>query len=420
MKRVAMIAYHTCPLASEEGKETGGMNVYVLELAKALGQQGVYVDIFTRAQDPSNPFEVQVTEHLTLYHLPAGPMAGLPKKDWPKYVPEFVTQLRLFLEKAQPTYTAWHAHYYLSGLVVQQLQAELAGSAFCQVPLVMQFHTLALMKNLVARNEAEQETQFRLKSEYELATQADLIISPSEYDRQYMRALYQVLAERIQVIPPGFNAELFKPMSAAEAKQHIGAELASKLIMFVGRIDPLKGVDNIMYALKILQARQPKAPVCLWIVGGDHVQSMDQWSVEQKRLDQVCRDLRMTASVKFVGQQPQHELPYYYNAAEVVVMASHYESFGMAALEAMACGVPVILSNVTGIASLLDERHGELITTVNNPLLLATQIEKVLNHSEARKKITSQLTHQVADLVWPVIAQKVWQTYEQITVKDTK
>jgi D-inositol-3-phosphate glycosyltransferase len=405
MTRVAMVSYHTCPLASEEGKETGGMNVYVLELAKALGALGIQVDIFTRAQDPSNEPEIWISETVRLLHIPAGPMAGVPKHSLRQYLPEFVANIKAWLKKENPIYTVWHAHYYLSGLVVKELGA---------MPLLMQFHTLGLMKNLVARTLAEQETTDRIQAEYELVTQAQMILAPSEYERQYLEDLFMVPAAKIQVIPPGFNQELFHPLDQLVAKKHIGADLDHKLVMFVGRIEPLKGVDSIIYALKMLLKRHPDWSVCLWIVGGDIAVPPEQWSAEMQRLNQVCKNLHLSASVKFVGQQPQHELPYYYSAAEVVVMASHYESFGMAALEAMACGVPVITSNVTGISSLLDERHAELITTVNNPLLLATQLEKVLIRPNIHAQLASQLTTQVADLRWPIVAKQVLALYEKV------
>jgi D-inositol-3-phosphate glycosyltransferase len=412
--RVAMLSYHTCPLALQEGKETGGMNVYVLELSKELARQGIYVDAFTRSQDETQPHVVQVTKNFRVIHLPAGPESPVPKKDLSQYVPEFVESYLTFVEKEKLEYDVFHAHYYLSGMAAQQINAKTTK----QTPIVMSFHTLALMKNLVARNEQEREGQSRVEAELELVKQATHIIAPSQSDKKYLKYFYQAQESKIKVIPPGVDVKRFKPLNQTHAKAKIGISDTDKIILFCGRIEPLKGIDMLLYAVKILLEKNPELDICLWIVGGDVSQEKDQWSKELQRLEQLRHQLQLTAVVHFAGQQSQDSLPYYYNAAEVVVLPSHYESFGMAAAEAMACGVPVITTNVAGISGLLDGHHRNLLASVNNPLLLAAKIEKLLTDPQRRSWLSRELHTLAQTLNWSSVAGQVLEVYKKSLIID--
>ncbi|MEK7592279.1 MAG: glycosyltransferase, partial [Patescibacteria group bacterium] len=367
---IAMISYHACPLASDEGKETGGMNVYVLELSKELAKAGHTVDMFTRSMDASNKTIVEVSPGLRLIHLPGGPFGSMSKKDLFSYTEVFAQNLLDFIKKNNASYDLFHCHYYQSGVVGQLLK-----KLFDTVPIVMSFHTLALLKNLVARGEQEQENDERIRVEMNLVSEVERIITPSEHEASYLEYLYGASKKKIAVIPPGVNTELFRPIDQKIARDHVHAKDAECSILFVGRIEPLKGIDALLYALKILTVRHATCKVNLRIVGGDISQSIDAWSKPLRSLEKLRRVLHIESLVEFVGQKNQSELPYYYNASDVVVMPSHYESFGMVALEAMACGVPVIMTNVSGITGILDEKHTSLVTSAQNPLLLASQIE---------------------------------------------
>jgi D-inositol-3-phosphate glycosyltransferase len=402
MKRIAMISYHTCPLASEEGKETGGMNVYVLELSRELIRLGHTVDIFTRSVDPDNKPVVDVVRGLRVIHLVAGPQKMIAKNKLIPYIPDFIQSYREFCRKERIAYDIIHCHYYLSGLIGKEIGT-----------FIISFHTLALMKNLVARSEEEKEDIYRIEAERLLITRANMVIASSESEGKYLEYLYDSPKDKISIIPPGVDTKLFRPMDRELAKDHIHLPRNRKLILFAGRIEPLKGIDVLLYAVKIVLARNPGYPVCLCIVGGDISQPLSEWSSTHRALDDLRKLLGLTTSVLFVGQKPQHELPYYYNAAEMVVMPSHYESFGMAALEAMACGVPVITTNVTGISSLVDEKHSPLITTVNNPLLLASQIEYFLHQPHKREEVGLSLRRHVTDLSWSKIAKKIDEVYDR-------
>lgn len=406
--RILLISYHTCPLASLEGKETGGMNVYVLELAKALGRAGHQVDMVTRAAAPDNPEKVEIAPGVRLFHLPAGPLEPVHKKLLPKFIEEFSANISNLVKNNDLEYDVIHAHYYLSGLVAQQLH-QIKG---CDCPVVMTFHTLALMKNLVGRSEGEKEDQFRVSSEQQLVKFVNKIISPTSIERDYLQYLYDTDVSKITVISPGVDTQHFTHQDQQLAKQAIGAEPDHKVLLFVGRIEPLKGIDALLYAMKILKIRLPKLEICLWIVGGDISQPVSEWSQELQRLEIIRRELQLESSVHFVGQQPQEKLPSYYNAADLLVMPSHYEAFGMVALEAMACGTPVITSNVAGIATLIDQEHEEIITTANNPLLLASQIEYLLTHPKEYQHIQQSLLKKAEGLDWSIIAQKISAVYQ--------
>lgn len=412
-RSIALISYHTCPLASEEGKETGGMNVYVLELGKRLAQKGLRVDAFTRSQDPTNQKIVQVASNFRVIHLPAGPEAPIPKKELYRFIPEYVENFLRFTKEHDLHYDVLDCHYYLSGLIgleIQQRQHQ---------PLIMTFHTLAMMKNLVARDELEKESRERIESELMLVQKADVVVAPSRHEKQYLEYLYETDPAKIRIIHPGVDLSLFKPMPHAEARAFVGADPEYRIILFVGRIEPLKGIDGLLYAMKILTSKNPNLKVCLWIVGGDISQPVNQWSRELQKLEHLRQLLKIDTMVKFVGQRPQHELPYYYNAAELVVMPSHYESFSMTAAEAMACGVPVITTNVAGVSTLMDDQLEALILSVNNPLLLAQKIEQLLYQPNVRQKLCGALRANVKNVTWDNTADALIEIYKRLTLQPS-
>ncbi len=393
-KRFAVISYHTCPISDETDAEIGGMNIYVLELSKALAKKGYFLDIFTRSQSSDSPRIVQVNEHVRVIHVPAGPEEPLSKKEIEKYIPEFTDYIFSFVEKENISYRIVNCHYYLSGIAGVEIKKKYG------IPLVMTFHTLGLMKNLVARSDEERESKERIQIEQQLVKTADQIIATSETDAQYIEYLYDGDPEKIAVLTPGVNLDLFKPTDKIEAKKSIGANVDEKLILFVGRIEPLKGIDVLLYSLKILLTARPELKVTVWIVGGDISNNEEEWPKELKKLSEIREALGIRTSVKFVGRKTQEELPDYYNAADLMVMPSHYESFGITAVEAMACGVPVITTDVTGVSRLIDKDHSILITSANNPIGLAKKIKLLLCDGEEYKKVSRSVAHDVQDLSW--------------------
>lgn len=393
-KRLAVILYHTCPLSDEIDAEIGGANTYVLELSKALAKKGKVIDIFTRLQDPKSERIVQVSPNLRVIHLPGGPLKKLHKTEQEQHIPDFLNNFYAFMDKEEVSYSLVSAHYYLSGIIGLDIKKRL------DIPMVITFHTLALMKNLVARSDEERESLSRIKTELQLVKEADQIIATSENDSQYIESLYGGDKKKIAILIPGVNLSLFKPSNKVAAKKAIRADLDHKIILFVGRIEPLKGIDVLLYAMKIILNEHPDFRICVWIVGGDVSQSADNWSKELKKLNEIRKVLKIDAAVKFVGRKEPVELPNYYNASEILVLPSHYESFGITAVEAMACGVPVITTDVAGVSDLFDKQHEYLITSANNPILLADKIQSLLCDKEEYTKVSSELPRKVKDLSW--------------------
>lgn len=398
-KRLAVILYHTCPLSDEIDAEIGGANTYVLELSKAMARKGFELDVFTRLQDAKSARIVQVLPTMRVIHLPAGKAEKIDKKQQEQFIPEFLRNFYAFAKKEDIQYSFVSAHYYLSGIIAKDIKEQFG------IPMIMTFHTLGLMKNLVARSEEERESLQRIKTEMNLVQVADQIIATSSADAKYIETLYSADAKKIAVLIPGVNLSLFTPGDKEKAKVQIGAEEKHKIILFVGRIEPLKGIDVLLYAMKILLKKHPQENLCVWIVGGDVSKAADQWSRELRKLDDLRKVLDINTAVKFVGRKTPEELPNYYRAAEFLVLPSHYESFGITAVEAMACGVPVIATDTAGVSDLIDTKHAQLITSANNPILLAKKMYGLLDDVATRQHLSQDIVESISDLSWDSAAE---------------
>lgn len=404
-----MISYHTCPLASQEGKESGGMNVFVLELSRALITEGFAVDIFTRIQDTISPEYVEYEKNLRVIHLAAGPKKHINKKRLIQYVDVFSHTMNRYIVSNKLDYDVIHSHYYLSGLIALKLNNYYS----YKQPLVTTFHTLALMKNMVARSIQERESQFRVDSEFKLIKESNIITASSKNDLEYLINLYNASNKKIRIVHPGVNTRIFKPIAKEVSLEYIQSVTKNKIILFVGRIEPLKGVDVLMHAIKILQSKHPEIKPCLLIVGGsDNEAGHNQ--IELLRLKRLQKTLGISPIVGYVTQRHQYELPYYYNAAELLVMPSHYESFGMTALEAMACGTPVIITSSTGLSSVIDDEFLSLIVSANDPLKLAEQIEKVITDKNLKKQFTFRSRKIIEQLSWENSAKQMGKIYQTL------
>lgn len=398
-RRIAVISYHTCPLSDSEGEETGGLNVYVLELCKQLAKIRYTIDIFTRSSDKNNQRIVEVAENLRVIHIVAGKEEKIEKKKLILYIPEFLINMYDFINENKVTYDLIYSHYYLSGIIGLQMKEKY------KIPLFVTFHTLAFMKNLVARSESEREDVRRIEYEILFTKKADKIISTSNSDAQYLISLYGCRKSKISVVTPGVDLKIFSPKDKNKAKKAVGLEANCKLILFVGRIEPLKAIDVLLYAVKILLSNNPKMRLCLWILGGI-TKGVGKKPQELERLEGLSKSLNILPLVKFIERKHQNELPNYYNASEIVVLPSHYESFGIVALEAMACGIPVIITDTTGAAKLFDKGKSPLVTSPNNPLMLSKKIKHLLTDKNEYQKVRNEVLEKVKELSWENIAEK--------------
>ncbi|GAB4401808.1 MAG: glycosyltransferase [Anaerolineales bacterium] len=407
--RIAMLSYHTCPLATLGGKDTGGMNVYVRELTRALGRLGIQVDVFTRSQDEHVPHVLHDLGYGNrVVHIPAGPEVPLPKQELAEYIPQFVRGIQQFAQTRNLQYDLLHTHYWMSGIAGLQLKAE------WNIPLIQMFHTLGVMKNRVAQSASQMEGDYRLNGEQRVLREADAIIAATPAEVAQLQWLYRADVKKIAVIPPGVDTSRFYPISKDEAKEFIGAPPCEHNLLFVGRIEPLKGLDVLIQALALMRAQGVLAqhPACLAVIGGDPNVSPQAMTVEMARLQEMRRQYDLQDVVAFLGRRGQDTLPYYYSAATAVVVPSHYESFGMVALEAMACGTPVVASQVGGLAFLVQDGQTGYHVPVGEPEALADRLTALVSNPTLQQNMGRQAAEFARDYDWHIIATRIQQLYE--------
>ena len=263
--RIALISYHTCPLATLGGKDAGGMNVYVRDLALYLGRKGFQLDVFTRSQDEHVP---HVLHDLgfgnRVVHITAGPEHPLPKPELACFVPEFAEHILEFCEKKGLEYDLIHSHYWMSGLAAEVLKDAWG------VPVIQMFHTLGKLKQQVAQNADEAEGDYRIQGEKRAISVADKIIASTSTEKTQLENLYGTDPDKIEIIPPGVDLSHFYPIPPDEAKEYVGSPIDKKMLLFVGRIEPLKGIKTLLKAIGYLSDNgQAEENLCLAVIGGD-------------------------------------------------------------------------------------------------------------------------------------------------------
>jgi D-inositol-3-phosphate glycosyltransferase len=400
---IAMLSVHTCPLAALGGKETGGMNVYVRELSRELARRGHRVDVFTRSQDPAVPHEVPGLEiGACVCHIPAGPETPYNKHRLFDYLPQFTRGVQEFIAKEHIHYDVYHSHYWLSGWVARELAN--AQSA----PVVQMFHTLGAMKNHVAIGKSDRETDRRIVVEREILQFADRVVAATPRDRQQMMDLYGATGENIVVIPPGVDLTLFHPTEVDNRNAYFKDDHS---VLFVGRIDPVKGIDTWFRAMALVVQENPalRNKVCVCLIGGDLDE--DEPDEEMTRLQSLKDELGISDIVTFLGKHAQEALPYYYTSADVVVMPSRYESFGMVALEAMACGTPVVASDVGGLSYLVRDGETGFLVPEGDARAMANCLGKLLRDPELRSRLGKRGIQVAREYAWPRIADRIENLY---------
>ena len=414
VRRIALISVHTSPLAPMGGAKTGGMNVYIRELSRELGEQGLLVDIFTRRSHELDPeIDTSIGDNVRVLYLTAGPLLPLTPEEHYQHLSEFTAALIAFTTLRNLRYDIAYSHYWLSGWVAAKLK-EAWGTRF-----VHMYHTLGHMKQRIAVN-ARYQPNIRILTEMQILQSADRVIAATPAEQAQLRWLYRATRRQIMVIPPGVNAGRFQEsMSARDARESLGLPPEGHMLLFVGRIEPLKAVDTILEALHVLRDREPDMLQRLhfMIVGGDPNRSDDR---EMNRLQSMSVELGIDRLVSFVGAKEQSELPRYYAAATAVIMPSDYESFGMVALEAMSSGTPVIASQVGGLQFLVRDQETGFHIPAREPISLADCIIQLLSDpgKAASMGVTASRIAKTYD--WSEIARRLRRAFDEVADQALK
>lgn len=408
-QRIMMLSVHTSPLAPLGGKKTGGMNVYIRELAFELGQQGIAVDIFTRRISPEQQeVDQSLGENVRVIQITAGDSHPLGPDEIFPYLSEFTAGVIAFATRQNISYDIIYSHYWLSGWVAHKLK-EVWG-----VPFVAMFHTLGHMKNRILPGYTPTLTpDLRIGVETQIVQWADRVIAATPAEQAQLLWLYRADRRKIAIIPPGVNIIHFQPMLRADAKHELGIPPDTQLLLFVGRIEPLKAVDTVLEALAVIRRENSKSlqNVRFAIIGGDPQDSND---TELTRLKELSSRLKLNCVVCFLGAKDQERLPYYYSAATAVIMPSDYESFGMVALEAMASGTPVIASQVGGLAFLVRHQQTGFLVPAREPQALAECITTLISDPEKCKEMGQAASNLAQNYTWNTIARQLLAIFAQV------
>jgi D-inositol-3-phosphate glycosyltransferase len=378
------------------------MNVYVRELGRALAARGVALDIFTRRQSPEVADVVEYAPGVRVVHVDAGPHRHVDKYDVLDYLPDFACAIQRFRALTGASYDVIHSHYWLSGRL-GLLFADRWG-----VPLVSTFHTLAQLKNRVAETAAEREQVVRYEIERRTMAGSDRIVALTAVDRGQMIRHYGALAP-IDVIPGGTDPERFRPRPRAGARQALGlSDPDGKVVLFVGRIQRLKGLEVLLRAF----ARLRDLDAQLVVVGGQR--GIGQESREIGRVQHLAAKLGVADRTRFVGAVAHEQLPLYYAAADVTVMPSSYESFGLVAVESLACGTPVVATRVGGLSSIVRDGENGLLVAWRHADLFADRLRQVLTDERLREHLAAHARESVLRYSWQRIADDHLALYAEV------
>ncbi|HUP84745.1 MAG TPA: glycosyltransferase [Acidimicrobiales bacterium] len=412
MRSLAVLSMHTSPLAQPGTGDGGGMNVYVRELAAALARAGVRCDVYTRAFDPEQSPIVAVEPGFAVHHVPAGPVAPVPKEALHGLVPEF-TEAVLARMAGGHHADAIHANYWLSGITGHTIKHEL------DLPLVSTFHTLDRVK---AEVDLADDSEHRSVEEARVIGCSDSVLASCDAEVAQLVRLYDADPTRVEIVAPGVDHAFFAPSPASgtggrgqrrQARRAVDLPEDGRMLLFVGRIQPLKGLDVAIGALAELVERCPDA--FLVVVGGP---SGPNGAAEVDRMQRLASDLGVDDRVRWIAPQPHELLSTFYRASDVVVVPSRSESFGLVALEAAACGIPVVASSVGGLTSLVEDGRTGLLVEGRNPADFATAIGDVLADPVVAADLGRKAALRAKGYTWSIAAARLRRLYGDLTSRQ--
>lgn len=393
---VAMLSVHTSPLDMPgRTKDAGGMNIYIRELASELGQRQVSVDIFTRWTDPFTPRIVHLSPNVRVISIKAGPLSSLHKHDLYSYLPLFAQRIEEFRRIESVQYDIIHTHYWLSAIAGMQLAQR------WHLPHVTMFHTIGRLKQLAHPNEPE--PPLRLDMEQRIMQHADSIIVATDDERSQIIRYCGATPGQVEVIPCGVNLKLFAPQNRQHARKKLGLPQHEPALLFVGRLDPFKGPDVFLRAVAMMEQATQAI-----IVGGKREGDSDL-----DRLRALAAELDITSRVHFLGARPQHELPGIYSAADVTVVPSYHESFGLVAVESLACGTPVVATRAGGLMSIV--QHGQNgYLAPRCPGFFAERLDYLLREPGLLAQMRAAARPSVLHFNWSHVADEILEVYDML------
>ena len=394
--RIAMLSAHSCPVGKLGTRDTGGMSVYIREIAREMGRRGHLVDVYTRVHDPEDRVIYELGHDARLIHLRAGEDEEIGKLAVYSHLPDFVENLESFREQADMRYDLIFSHYWLSALAGVHLQQR------WHVPHITMFHTLGAVKDAIRDGASaaagEPEPAFRVDTERHLVQRCHRIIAATGTGKEELVRYCGAPREKISVVPCGVNLEQFRTLDRAQARRHLGLD-DGKIALYVGRIDPLKGIDKLIQALPHLG---DVPGLRLVVIGGD-----EDSRHEMAQLRQLACGLRLGDAVSFAGLVRHDQLPSYYNAADICVVPSYYESFGLVALESLACGTPVVATDVGSHREIIREGETGYVVADNDPRSLAGKMGLLLSEPDADADSRRAIRASVSGFSWSNIADRI-------------
>ena len=399
---IAMLSIHSSPLGELGTINTGGMSIYVSELASEMARLGHTIDIFTCAGTNGHEPVIQLAQNVRLIHFPIPDTHLSIQQDLLPLLPHIFKILEEYTAKEKLRYDIVHSHYWLSGCLGSLIQEK------WHIPHVIMFHTLGLMKN--PTDPGEREARQRVSQEKKLVMQSQKIIAPTHQEKKNLIDLYNTSPDKIDIIPGGVNLDIFQINRQKDARKAIHIDFDEPLLLFVGRFAVEKGIALLFEAIQLLHK---KMSVQLIIIGGDG-------NHDPRKRDLVDRavQLHIEKQVHFAGRVDHQQLPLYYNAADLVVMPSLYESFGLVCLEALACGTPVVSTNVGIMPSILDgETNGATISDAS-PRSLATAIENFFSNKRSPALNSQQIRQTVVKFSWQHVATETLLAYDEMLSDD--
>lgn len=406
LHRVAMISLHTSPLDQPGTGDAGGMNVYVIELAKRLAASNIAVDIFTRGTSSALPPEVEAAPGVLVRHIHAGPFEGLTKNELPGQLCVFAREV-MRTEAGHPEghYGAVHSHYWLSGQV-----GALARDRW-GVPLVHSMHTMAKVKNAALAEGDTPEPVARVIGEEQVVEAADMLVANTQDEADQLIGLYDADPARVEVVHPGVDLSVFRSIDQAEARHELGLPLDAYVLMFAGRIQPLKAPDILLKAVADLLRRRPdlRSQMVVPIVGGPSGSGLEH----PESLAQLAQELQLDDVVRFIPPVAQATLARWCSASTLVAVPSYNESFGLVAVEAQAAGTPVVAAKVGGLRTVVRNEVSGLLVDRHDPGEWSKALERVVDDRDLRAALARGAVAQAAEFSWERTAERTIAVYHR-------